>query len=110
MNANYYQAVTLTTAVYPDAGRGTMAAISYCALGLGEIGEVQGKLKKVLRGDVTLAAQQDAIIDELGDVLWYVARLTDELGFDLSTVMTRNLNKLAERKARGTVRGTGDDR
>ena len=82
----------------------------YCALGLGEAGEVQGKLKKVLRGDATLPDQRDAILDELGDTLWYVTRMALELDCTLDELMERNAQKLLDRQARNALRGSGDHR
>ena len=59
INMNQYQAATGRTAVYPGAGsRGSqrtpselVTAVTYLGLGLSEAGEIQGKIKKVLRDD-----------------------------------------------------------
>ena len=50
---NDYQARAHYTAVYPDCGKGTLKAATYCALKLaGEAGEVAEKLAKYeYRGD-----------------------------------------------------------
>ena len=53
---------------------------------------------------------REAIKLELGDVLWYVAQLASELGYDLEEVATANLDKLASRAARGRIGGSGDHR
>lgn len=105
-----YQVSTRETAIYPCADTGEPAALAYVALGLAsESGEVAGKVKKILRdGDVY--ALREAIEKELGDVLWYLARLTDELGVSLSGVAIENLSKLRDRKARGVLGGSGDNR
>jgi NTP pyrophosphatase (non-canonical NTP hydrolase) len=50
------------------------------------------------------------VADELGDVLWYVAMMAYELGFDLNTVAENNLQKLRSRLDRGVVQGEGDSR
>lgn len=112
MTFDEYQVKARETAVYPAAHTGNLAALSYCALGLGEVGEVQGKIKKLLRGDeveVTHIAKL-GIMQELGDVLWYVAMLADELGYDFEDVAVYNLAKLNDRKKAGTIKGSGDNR
>ena len=60
------------------------------------------KVKKVMRdrNGVFDAETREAIKLELGDVLWYVAQLSQELGYDLEEVATANLNKLSSRAAR----------
>ena len=54
--------------------------------------------------------QRDDMAAELGDVLWYVAAVAQELGVSLADVAQANLDKLASRKARGTLQGSGDNR
>ena len=88
-------------------------AVIYPALGLAsEAGEVAGKVKKVLRdaaGKLDLE-QAHKIIDELGDVLWYVTCIVDDLGFTLEEVLERNQAKLLGRVERNTIQGSGDER
>ena len=112
LTLNEYQFETLLTAKYPGASTGEIDAIAYCALGLGEAGEVQGKVKKILRDDngVVLGEKALEIAAELGDVLWYVARLGSELGYTLEEIAQMNLTKLASRKERGVLGGSGDNR
>ena len=109
---NSYQESTRETAVYPGAGTGGIEALAYVGLGLGETGEVQGKIKKVIRDDYGVLSQEKAlqILHELGDVLWYVARTADEIGFSLEEVARRNVEKLNSRKERGVLQGSGDNR
>ena len=103
---------TWKTATYPHAGERDIVALSYVGLGLGEAGEVQGKIKKILRDDngIVTEAAQIAIGKELGDLLWYVARTAAELGLSLEVVAQMNLDKLADRLERGVIGGSGDDR
>jgi len=109
MDINTYQAAARRTAAYPDVGQNPV----YPTLGpTGEAGEVADKVKKVLRDreGVFDDPTREAIKLEMGDVLWYVAQLASELGYDLEEVATANLNKLASRAARGRIGGSGDQR
>jgi len=106
---NEYQQRAGDTARYPDAGQNPI----YPTLGLaGEAGEVAEKVKKVLRdnGGRFDAEAVAAIKKELGDVLWYVARLAAELDLDLDDIAAANLAKLASRRDRGVLHGSGDER
>lgn len=101
-----YQNKTQTTAVYPNTS--DRAAISYLGLGLAsEVGEVTDVIKKVLRdhsGQWT-AAMYERVYAELGDVLWYVSELCNQLSFDMGTVAEKNIDKLTERKEKGELHG-----
>ena len=100
-----YQKETRQTAIYPKD-----KALEYLCLGLAsEAGEVAGKLKKVIRDTPEEFPKKD-MISELGDVLWYLARIADELDVDLSNVAQGNINKLLARKNKGTIKGSGDNR
>lgn len=106
MNFNQYQLFTKTTAIYPED-----QAIPYLVAGLcEEAGEVAGKFKKSVRDKWPRAALESAAAAELGDVLWYVARLADELGYDLEQIAQENEQKLSSRKERGVLQGSGDSR
>jgi len=101
MNFNEYQEEAVKTAIYTDP-------IIYPALGLGnEAGEVQGKIKKMLRDDTF---NKEDIAAEIGDVLWYIAALCRDLEIDMAEVALNNLAKLKSRKERGTIQGSGDNR
>lgn len=85
----------------------------YLALGLaGESGEVVDKLKKVARNnDGIFTDEAKAEIEkELGDVLWYVSQLCEELGLSMGHVAEVNRAKLEDRKARGVLKSRGDNR
>ena len=111
MKFSDYQTATAETAIYPDAGRGSMVALAYVALGLaGEAGEVSNVVKKMLRDDLPYAEVRERLGKELGDLCWYIARLCAELGIDLDDVASHNVDKLLDRKARGVLGGSGDTR
>ena len=100
------------TAAYPEKGTRSAMALAYVGLGLGEAGEVQGKIKKVLRDDggVITDEKREAISAELGDVLWYLAGVATELGVTLDDIARDNIAKLLDRKSRGVIGGSGDNR
>ena len=100
-----YQKVAKTTAIYPRE-----QAIIYPSLGLtGEAGEVANKVKKIIRDGTNQNTIQE-ISNEIGDVLWYVALLADDIGCKLSDIANDNLLKLANRMKNGTLHGSGDKR
>lgn len=82
------------------------------ALGLaGETGEVCDKLKKLIRVGASMeTVDRHSIKKELGDVLWYLTSIADELGFTLDGVMAANVDKILGRLKRNTLFGSGDDR
>lgn len=110
MELNEYQTATSATAIYPEKGKRTGSAINYTIIGLvGESGELANVWKKALR-DGDYVAAREKMRYELGDVLWYVARIALELGMTLEEVAQCNLDKLADRKSRNAIRGSGDKR
>ena len=99
-----YQQQAAKTAVYPED-----EAVQYLIAGLaGEVGELASLFAKHWRDDGPLT--RDNLEAELGDVLWFVAMLADEIGCDLSDVAQGNLDKLADRANRGKLKGSGDNR
>lgn len=109
MDFQEYQDFAVISAIYnPEK-----YAIIYPALGLGnEAGEVQGKIKKVMRDNNGEFTQEwkDKIVDEMGDVLWYMAALARDLGVSLNDVAQSNVTKLTDRRNRNVIGGSGDNR
>lgn len=108
MHFKEYQQKAITTKIYkPEVG------LAYVTLGIaGEAGEVAEKVKKIIRDDdgVVSEAKKVEISKELGDVLWYLAAMCDELGLDFDEVAQQNIDKLASRKERSVLTGSGDNR
>lgn len=105
---NEYQKFACETICYPKEN-----AVSYTTLGLnGEAGEVAEKVKKIIRDNNGQITEEKAIEikKELGDVMWYLATLSYELGFDLDSVAEMNINKLRSRAERNKIHGDGDNR
>jgi NTP pyrophosphatase (non-canonical NTP hydrolase) len=107
MDLDEYQEKAMVTA------KPSSASLVYGALGLsGEAGEVAEKIKKWIRdcdSDIT-KLDKGAMAKELGDVLWYIARISDLLELKMSDIAQTNIDKLSSREQRGVIGGSGDDR
>ena len=68
--------------------------------------------QKAMRDDegVISDEKQEALAYELGDILWALARLVDDLGLDFAKIAERNIAKLEDRKKRNVISGSGDKR
>ncbi len=104
LGLNEYQQVAQTTAIYPKK-----RALEYLSTGLaGEVGELCSKVAKTFRKDSALPVEETA--HEIGDILWFCAQLSSELGYSLAEIGRMNLEKLRDRKERGVLQGNGDKR
>lgn len=106
LTLNQYQKMALETAIYPQP-------IIYPTLGLtGEAGEVSDKVKKVLRDNNSIFTEdkKTEIAKEIGDVLWYCATLSHDIGYTLEEIAQMNYDKLHYRQLRGKLHGSGDNR
>jgi len=84
------------------------ARIAENTLGLaGETGEVADKIKKYYR-DGTI--DKTDLQKELGDVIFYWFALHGALEIDPIKSIETNMIKLSDRKNRGVLRGSGDNR
>ena len=86
--------------------------ISYAANGLGEVGEIQGKIKKLIRdagGDISEESKKE-ISKEIGDVLWYVMAICEEFDLRMEDVAQENINKFFSRMERVFLGGSGYNR
>ena len=77
-----------------------------------EAGEVAGKYAKAVRDNngIVTAERKEAIVKELGDVMWALAELSTLLDVSLEEVMQKNIDKLSSKKERNVIHGSGDDR
>lgn len=108
MELNEYQAAARKTAPWEHGTR-----LVYCLFGLvGEAGEVANKFKKSIRDDdgKLTDERKQAMLDELGDTLWYLAMVAHELDTTLEEVALMNVVKLSGRFDRGVIKGSGDNR
>lgn len=113
MNMNDYQTAARRTAMGNS--------LDHFVMGLSEeAGEVAGVMKRFHRGDdkyhepYRLAQlstfAKDKLKAEIGDVLWYIAMIADELEVPLEEIAQYNIDKLADRAKRNVITGTGDHR
>jgi len=103
-----------------DAGEEAISQeLAYNIVGLsGEAGEILEKMKKAWRHtDVNHVheylsedTRKHGVALELGDVLYYVARTANLLGYKLSDIADMHRSKLDDRIKRGVVKGEGDYR
>ena len=115
MNLNEYQVEAKLFAVNDDLMHFTFGLLE-------EAGEAAGVLKRLFRGDAgygnDLSYRDYGLSDgaaeklkaELGDILWHIALVADNLGYTLEGIAQYNLDKLQSRKARDMIKGSGDDR
>ncbi len=103
MDFKEYQKKAVEFAIYPEAYK-----VIYPTLGLcGEAGEVAEKVKKQVRDG---NFNRHEVAKELGDVLWYLTNLANDIGYSLSEVAVMNVDKLQSRKDRNVISGSGDNR
>lgn len=127
-NFDFYQRTATKSAVYP--GRGTFLGVMYCALKLnGEAGELAEHVGKALRDDDMVESLENGlqcdlfeikdkpaperhalIVKEIGDCLWYLSAICNELGITLSDAAIANIAKLVDRSERDALQGSGDER
>lgn len=117
MELNEYQREAMTTCM------SSCNNFSYMVLNLvGEVGEFAGKVAKHIRKNNTSIQNnrlqygwleyedRELLRKEAGDILWQLSGVCSVLGWDLEDVARENLGKLASRKERGVIDGSGDNR
>lgn len=109
MDFQDYQTACRKTAIYPNQGNNLI----YPVLGLvGESGEVAEAVKKLIRDQKNELTDEYRlrIAREMGDVLWYLSALSDELGIPLAEIADINIKKLQARQEQNKLKGDGSDR
>ena len=120
LTLNEYQKKAMTTCMESSDN------MLYMMMGLcEEVGELQSKFSKGIRKKHIEATSLnnfrcfdmeyneyeewlELVQKEVGDVLWMVAGFCNVMGWSLEEVAKLNLDKLAARKAVGTIDGNGD--
>jgi len=108
MDLNTFQIIAREHAIGTPA-HGVLFQPTIHVLGLvGESGEVSELFKKFLRDGTPI--DKTNLKKELGDVLWYLCNIAADNDITLEDVASANILKLADRKAHGAQRGSGNDR
>lgn len=122
MELKTYQEKAMTTCM--ESSRN----FSYMFLNLvGEVGEFASKVAKALRKETGMMDEGNfyfykfqeegmpsskelttELKKEAGDILWQLSGLCSVMGWSLEEIAQMNLDKLAARKAVGTIDGNGD--
>lgn len=85
---NAYQQFTDTTAVYPQEPG--VLALAYAGLGLGdEQSELDEKIQRVLDEGRLQPSNTAPLIAEIGDVLWYIARVCQHTGLEMGALYAK---------------------
>ena len=85
------------------------AGMVHAAIGMStETGEIWDNLKKHLIYGTDI--DEDNLIEELGDIMWYIWKMCAILNVDLTTVMNNNRKKLLKRYANGFSEKAGVER
>ena len=95
MDLNKYQQLALRTAKTGDQ----TYDLRHAALGLAsEVGEFTTTVKRVAIYDVELTPTlKENIVEELGDVMWYICLAANAVGASLTEIAAGNIAKLALR-------------
>lgn len=118
MELNEYQRRAMTTCMSSSEN------FTYMFLNLvGEVGEFASKVAKGVRKQkvrvdenkisvtndgLEFVSREGELAKEAGDILWQLSGLCSILGWSLEDIAQMNLDKLAARKAAGTIDGNGD--
>jgi NTP pyrophosphatase (non-canonical NTP hydrolase) len=109
MDVNEYQIRARETAIYPNIDNN----LNYTLIGLaGEVGELLNIYKKMIRDhNGTLTEEmKEKLIDEMGDIHWYMAMAECEIKIKSGEVLKINLDKLRKRRESGTIHDIGRDK
>lgn len=127
MELNEYQKRAMTTCMSSSEN------FSYMFLNLvGEVGEFASKVAKAIRKEEMYIGNEcesnvlsinyndqatekrfqmeNELKKEAGDILWQLSGLCEVMGWSLEEVAQQNLDKLASRKERNVIDGSGDNR
>lgn len=63
-----------------------------------EVGEIHGIYQKTFQGHML---EVEKVIDEMGDLMWFIAEMADVIGVSLEGIAKHNITKLRKRYPEG---------
>lgn len=102
-----YQEFTPTTFIVPEYQVDAVFAYLFSGL-VAEAGEVAGNYAKYVRGDFELDELRKRTFKELGDVMYFVTQLANELDYQLDDILMENKFKLHSRMKANKIKGDGE--
>ena len=104
MNTSDYEALVKSQAMLRSGFATEEEELAYWSLCLnGEAGEVANDAKKVWKHGQLFDPEK--VVDELGDVLWYLTIIALRTGASLEDIMNYNARKLSTRYPEGFKQG-----
>lgn len=92
MNLNEYQDLARRT---QNSNLTPLGTLHHALFGLAsECGEILGIYQKEMQGH---PIDKDKVVDEMGDLMWFLAELADCLNVELNFVAEHNIAKLLKR-------------
>jgi NTP pyrophosphatase (non-canonical NTP hydrolase) len=99
-----YQLFCESNAQYLNVGNNLI----YPILGLcARTGSLADKINKIQKDG---GFDRDAMISEIGEVLWFLSTVSSEMGLNLSDIAKKNIEKLSSKRRSGASYGLGEDK
>lgn len=96
MDIDDYQATAADTVQFNQENENEV--ISICLLGLsGEVGELATEYKKKIRDGESYQSFREKIIEEMGDIMWYLSSIATHEDIEFSEVLKKNELKITQR-------------
>lgn len=74
-----------------------------------EVGELFGHIAKATRDGIP-DDLETKLRKELGDIMWSIAGICEDNGWAMGDIAKENYQKLVDRRDRGVLQGSGDNR
>lgn len=88
MDIDDYQATAADTVQFNQENENEV--ISICLLGLsGEVGELATEYKKKIRDGESYQSFREKIIEEMGDIMWYLSSIATHEDIEFSEVLKK---------------------